>query len=313
MTSISVVIPTYNYGHFIRRAIDSILNQTVLPGETIIVDDGSTDNTEKLLLDNYLLTCNEHIKYLKKENGGPASARNFGIKSATGEYILLLDADDSLQKNAVELLTDKIKQFPDIDMIIGGCFSVTPSHHKKYRPAPIVKESRFNNFKALLNNKFPISCGRFIVKKSILENIKFPERLRHSEDLSVFAHLIANCNIITVDAPLISMYHHDDSLRHNHHFAKESGLLAVDEIFDKTILPSEYFRLKSSFYVHRCLSIFRMLYKSRRYDEAKHYYKMALRRSFWVLFKWRYLSKYIRMQFYAILKLKNRFIRKFPS
>jgi glycosyltransferase involved in cell wall biosynthesis len=94
---ISVVIPTYNRGYIISRAVNSVLNQTFLPYEIIVVDDGSIDNTKQVLT-AYL----PKIKYVLQENQGVSVARNKGISTATGEWIALLDSDD-------EWLPDKLQ------------------------------------------------------------------------------------------------------------------------------------------------------------------------------------------------------------
>ena len=294
MTTISVVIPTYNYGHYISRSIDSVIEQTVPPVEIIIIDDGSTDNTEEIISKDY----NDHgkIKYIKKKNGGPASARNLGIENAAGEFVLLLDADDKLQPNTIELLTEKIEMFPLADMVIGGSFSVHPSRRKRYCPVPLLKEKKFDNFKAFLNKKISICHGKFMVRKNKFDRIKYPEHLRNSEDLSVYAQLIATCNIVTVDAALVQIFHHSDSLRHNHEFVEKTGLSVIDAVFDRKLLSPEFFKCKSAFYIQRCLSIFRTLYKAGRYNDAERYFNMAVSQSFLSLFKWKYLSKYLRMK-----------------
>lgn len=295
MTTISVVIPTYNYGHYISRAIDSVIEQTMPPDEIIIIDDGSTDHTEEVISKEYKADC--RIKYFKKRNGGPASARNLGIENASGVFILLLDADDKLQPDTIELLSEKIEMFPRADMVLGGSFSVHPSRKKRYCSPPLLKENKKNNFKAFLNKKIAICHGNFMVRKSILDRIRYPEHLRNSEDLSVYAQLIASCNIVTVDAALVQIFHHGDSLRHNHDFVQKGGLAVVDAVFDRQLLPPEFFKYRSDFFIGRCLSIFRTLYKAGRYKEAEHYYKMAVRHSFLTLFNWKYLSKYLRIKF----------------
>ena len=86
---VSVVIPTYNSSQFIVETLESVFAQTYKDYEIIVVDDGSTDNTKEVLQ-----PYTSRIKYIYKENGGPASARNVGIKSAQGEYIAFLDSDD---------------------------------------------------------------------------------------------------------------------------------------------------------------------------------------------------------------------------
>jgi len=99
MPIVSIIIPCYNQAHFLPETIQSVLNQDYDDWECIIVNDGSSDNTEKVALE----WCkNDHrIKYLYKENGGLSSARNYGIKNSTGKYILTLDSDDKYEKTFI--------------------------------------------------------------------------------------------------------------------------------------------------------------------------------------------------------------------
>ena len=95
---ISVIIPVYNVEDYIRQSIDSVLNQTYKNLEIILVDDGSKDNSGKIC-DEYK-NVDERIKVIHKINSGVSSARNVGIDIATGKYIMFLDSDDFLEKNA---------------------------------------------------------------------------------------------------------------------------------------------------------------------------------------------------------------------
>lgn len=99
---ISVVIPCYNYANYLPECIDSLAHQTYPLHEVIIVNDGSPDETSEVarqLIEKYK---GLNLKLVEKENGGLASARNAGIKEATGEYIMCLDADDKLVPAGVE-------------------------------------------------------------------------------------------------------------------------------------------------------------------------------------------------------------------
>lgn len=87
--SVSVVIPTYNRAHTLNRALDSVFAQSVVPDETIVVDDGSDDQTAELINSNY-----PDVTYIPQPNRGVSSARNTGIRHACGTWIALLDADD---------------------------------------------------------------------------------------------------------------------------------------------------------------------------------------------------------------------------
>ena len=109
MNLVSVVIPAFNSSDYIKRAINSVLNQTYKKIEIIVVDDGSTDNTEEIL-SNYIKK--KEIIYLKKKNGGPASARNLGIEKSRGNYIAFLDSDDIWEKTKIKKQLEVIYKKP---------------------------------------------------------------------------------------------------------------------------------------------------------------------------------------------------------
>ena len=97
---ISIIVPIFNAEKYINKCIDSLLNQTKKELEIILVNDGSTDNTENIIK-NYK---DKRIKYYKNKNQGIGKSRNFGITKATGKYIMFIDSDDYIEDNACELL-----------------------------------------------------------------------------------------------------------------------------------------------------------------------------------------------------------------
>jgi len=117
---VSVVIPTYNRAHLIGRTIDSVLGQSYDNVELVIVDDGSKDNTRDVIVGKY----DARVRYFEKPNGGPASARNFGFREARGDYVALLDSDDTwhswkltLQIRCMEKYRDLGMTWTDMEMI----------------------------------------------------------------------------------------------------------------------------------------------------------------------------------------------------
>ncbi len=109
---ISAVIPTYNYGHFVTAAVRNVLAQTYRNLEVIVVDDGSKDNTRERLAP-YL----DRIRYVYQENQGPSAARNTGIRSATGEWVALLDSDDLWHPRKLELQVKYLQAHPEVGLL----------------------------------------------------------------------------------------------------------------------------------------------------------------------------------------------------
>lgn len=112
--TVSVIIPVYNYAHSVARSIESVCEQTQNPKEIIVIDDGSTDNPEKSVSDVTEKYPDANIVFVKKENGGVASARNLGAKLSTGKYICCLDADDAIAPEFLETCTGYLESNPSV-------------------------------------------------------------------------------------------------------------------------------------------------------------------------------------------------------
>ena len=108
----SVIIPTYNRAHLISQAIDSVLQQTFSDFEIIVVDDGSTDDTEVVVK-----AYGDRVRYVWTPNGGIGHARNVGMEHARGRYFTFLDSDDLLYPYALELQTRLLERFPAVSMV----------------------------------------------------------------------------------------------------------------------------------------------------------------------------------------------------
>ena len=111
MSKISVIIPVYNTEKYIEKCLKSLEKQTMQDFEIVVVNDGSTDESGRVIK-NYMRKTRLKIKYLEKENGGLASARNYGLERALGKYISFLDSDDYLDEN----LFSKLEKYMDEDI-----------------------------------------------------------------------------------------------------------------------------------------------------------------------------------------------------
>ena len=109
MSCISIIVPVYNKEKYLRRCLESLINQTVKDIEILIINDGSTDDSESIVKE-YINKCSTMITYYSKKNEGIAKTRNYGITVAKSDYILFVDADDYIDENLVEKLLPYMKQ-----------------------------------------------------------------------------------------------------------------------------------------------------------------------------------------------------------
>lgn len=112
MIKVSIIVPVYNSEKYLKKCLDSLVNQTLDDIEIIVINDGSSDNSEKIIT-NYQIN-DSRIKLINKKNGGQASARNLGLKVACGEYVIFIDSDDYAQLNMCEEAYNIAKQGYDI-------------------------------------------------------------------------------------------------------------------------------------------------------------------------------------------------------
>ncbi len=110
---VSCVVPVFNGERYLREALDSILAQTYRPLEIIVADDGSTDETPKIVA-----AFGNRLRYLRQGNQGPAAARNLGIRAATGEFIAFLDADDLWHAEKLERQMARFQVRPELDYCV---------------------------------------------------------------------------------------------------------------------------------------------------------------------------------------------------
>lgn len=114
---VSIIIPTYNYGHFLADSLGSVLAQTYPHWECIVVDDGSTDDTRQIV--EGFAQSDSRIKYLYQDNAGLSAARNTGLRHAKGSYLQFLDADDLLERRKLELQCAFLEDNPDTGIVYG--------------------------------------------------------------------------------------------------------------------------------------------------------------------------------------------------
>ena len=188
MPKVSVIVPVYNTENYIEKCLNSLVNQTLEDIEIIVINDGSTDDSENLI-DKFIGKYPNKIKYYKKENGGLSDARNYGLNYVTGEYIGFIDSDDYIELSMYEKMYN-LAQNEQADIVECDFTWEYPDKIKidtgiEYKD----KEDLFTNSRVMACNK--------IFKKDIIDDIKFPKGLRY-EDVEFFYKLLPNVNKIAV-------------------------------------------------------------------------------------------------------------------
>ncbi|MNZ29958.1 GalNAc(5)-diNAcBac-PP-undecaprenol beta-1,3-glucosyltransferase [compost metagenome] len=290
---LSVIIPSYNYAGVLPRAVESVLAQATPEVELWVVDDGSTDDTPAVftaLSQRY----GAAFQGVRQTNAGPSAARNNGVQLAKGRYVLLLDADDELAPGVLPGLCERLRQQTDVGLWLAGHVAVQPDGREREHPASRVPGDalqRLNDY--LLDKKIALSHGACVFLRELLLERPYPEQLRHSEDIPVFAYCLTQRQVEVLDLMLARIHKHPDSLRHNAEAARKVGLALVDEVFAK--LPAGLQSLKPAYRAQRCLSLFRTCLLAGEWDSARDYYREALRTDWRVLFKFSYTRKAIRL------------------
>lgn len=181
--SVSIIIPCYNKAQYLGETLQSVLDQTYTNWECILVNDGSTDNTETIA--KVYCEKDNRFYYFLKKNEGVSCARNFGIKKAKGNFVIFLDADDLLADFSVAKRVEYFNNYPEQDGLVfttqffegdinnyGNLFNNDPEI-----------ESEENYLKHFLNYRFPFTVMSPIWRRSVLEKIMFKEELRLLEDV----------------------------------------------------------------------------------------------------------------------------------
>lgn len=174
---ISIIIPTYNRAHLISNALDSIIDQTYTLWECIIVDDGSTDNTEQVI--QVYSEKHPNIRLIKLQHNGNANiARNKGIKEARGRYISMLDSDDIYLPFHLQRRIEKITQW-DCDGIYGSFILDDLQSKTEIITREILENELTADF--LLEGNFAVTPSHFYKRNCILETLWDESYIRHQD------------------------------------------------------------------------------------------------------------------------------------
>lgn len=202
MDSVSIIIPAYNCEEYIKQCLDSIINQTYKCLEVIIVNDGSTDETLSIL-NRYSEAYPALFRVYSIANNGQGYARNYGIKQATGKYVLFVDSDDYLEPNMIEVLVQAAKN-NDSTFVICAYSRVSPKGELLYKEMDKTSRDIININTSPWNKLF--------IREIWIENeVQFSEGLWYEDLEATLEYLPHAKNISWIEQPLYNYVQRENS------------------------------------------------------------------------------------------------------
>ncbi|MDF1859102.1 MAG: glycosyltransferase family A protein [Verrucomicrobiales bacterium] len=192
--SISAIIPCYNEEAFIGGAIESLIHQSFPDLQIIVVDDGSTDETEKRVRE-----FGEAVTYVRQKNQGVSTARNLGVSNANSEFFLFLDADDRILPGALELLVSRMNaRGESCGLVTGRIFYGEEIPEQKAVSGTDLEETQFSAQDFVLRNRI---CSAVLVRRKAFENVGgYDAEMTHSEDRDLWARIAVKWEVIELNA-----------------------------------------------------------------------------------------------------------------
>jgi glycosyltransferase involved in cell wall biosynthesis len=195
-TIVSIIIPTYNRAHLINETLDSVLAQTYLNWECIIVDDGSMDNTKEIVLS--YIKRDHRIKYYrrpKEKMKGAGSCRNYGLQMSSGDLINWFDDDDIMLQDFLEKRVRVFNDFPKTDIVFCSYRTFDKNGLRKK-----ISNEKFNGniIKGYIDSKIVFGPPSYLFRKEILKDFLYDENLQRAEDADFFLKLFSSLKSIEI-------------------------------------------------------------------------------------------------------------------
>ncbi|MCS6846140.1 MAG: glycosyltransferase [Anaerolineae bacterium] len=271
-TLVSIIIPTYNYGHGVAEAIDCALGQTYPHVEVIVVDDGSSDNTR-----NVLAKYGNRIKAIHKTNGGVSTARNVGFEVSQGEYLLFLDSDDLIPLDKLARLVSAMKSQPSWGMVYSAWQCVDETGQRILSEVRHRKQGRL--LRDLLLRVVTMPPGCVLIRRACLQRVGlFDPQLSAAADIDLWIRVAhAGYAIGYVDEFLFQYRILGNSMSRNIDKMAQDDLRQLDKYFSRDDIPDNIRaledRARASIYYNWALRCFH----SERIEEGQQHIREAIR------------------------------------
>ena len=277
---ISIVVPAYNVEKYIKACLDSIIIQTYSNFEVIVINDGSTDQTEKMLNE---YESNPKIRIFSQENGGLSAARNRGLKFANGELVCFIDSDDSVKSDYLEKLATPFFEDLNVDITVCG-------YQEKIEKSEInhvLKSQKITGYQAtkdllIKQQDFDVLAWNKLYRKKLFSNnhIEYPAGQIHEDNLTTYK-LFSHAQKVVYISDVLYIYQRTHSEITKNLYSKEKTLKRLQVKEQMAIEAGQYLQdpdLKRSAEVALLLAYFAFLDHAINRRIEKSYYQVYLKK-----------------------------------
>ncbi len=287
-----IVIPTYNCGGYLNRALSSAVEQTRPASRIIVVDDGSTDDTPDVVG-----RFGQRVEYVRQPRSGPFVACKRGIaRTDRGCHVVFLDADDRLRPGYLQWMEVALLARPDTMLAFGQVILVDREGRQRRSPLPQVEADPLMNFLAYVRGDLNLSAGGGTFARHLFEPwFKRLESLGrvHGLDRVVLGQALSQHPVLVVPESEVEIHDRPGRLRDDVVSVCNTSLEAVDVLFDASVLPEQAMRERANFVKRLLLEQARLLYRAGRHAEAAARYRQIVAEHSYAALGSRHLRRYL--------------------
>jgi glycosyltransferase involved in cell wall biosynthesis len=280
---VSVVIPAYNCSRYVKDAVDSVLAQTWRDFEVLVIDDGSTDDTEQVMR-----RYQAPVRYIRQQNGGVAVARNRGIAESRGRYVAFLDADDTWLPHKLERQIDTLNQQPQQR----ACYSAFTVVDAELNPIGISRSQRWRSAleDLLTRGNVVATPSTVICERSLFESVGvFDPALSQCADWDMWVRLAAQTEFLYLDEPLVTYRQHGTNMSRNAPLLEYDSLQVLNKGFAMPELPDSLRARRQSALARNYMVLAGTYFHARHYRDFLRCAAQAVAMDFYQI---RYLAKF---------------------
>lgn len=268
---VSVIIPAYNQASYVRKAIQSVLEQTYPDFELIVVDDGSTDETPQILASIH----DPRMRVVRQANAGLSAARNTGIRESCAPLVTLLDSDDFFLPDKLSVQKEYLDTHAEIGMVSGGTWYV--DQYDQVFAEAIEATGRLDLPAILFGNPFTPSA--VMVRRVWFDRVGlFDEMLRALEDKDLWLRMAyAGCSFAWINHPVAAYRFHRGQMTRDSDRMCKAIFLTIDKFFNQPNLPETYKAFKDDAYAAANIHSAAYAYNAMNYEKGQEYLGAAMR------------------------------------